>query len=169
MKKGPTMIKSIGNWFKSLFAKPVNKFQMYGSNLKCLHCDTWSHDTEGIKSSRIDEVNDIILWTTCKKCDKESEWFCGAPMLIPMDEIRQQDKKGDKEMKVELDKGIENTFRDICMYHSVKEDLRLALYQMLIKDQELKDRFRARIEAEITRADNLEEQLNEMAREKFNG
>jgi hypothetical protein len=37
-------------------------------------------------------VDDIILITTCKKCGEESEWFSGAPVLIPMEEIKQNNK-----------------------------------------------------------------------------
>ena len=64
-------------------------------------------------------------------------------------------------MKVELDKGVQNTFTDICMYHSVSEPLRQALYQLLLKDQELKERLRERIEVEIARADRANDQANE--------
>ncbi len=152
-------------WFKSLFSKPENKFRKYGSNLKCLKCEAWSHDVEGIKSLRYDEKDNTIIFTTCKKCGEESEWYTGAPMYIPMDEMRGQTKEKEKEIKenkmkvVELDKGVQNTFNDICMYHSVKEPLRQAIYQMLLKDQELKDRLRDRVEFEMNRADTAEETI----------
>ena len=65
-------------------------------------------------------------------------------------------------MKVELDKIVEKQFTDICMYHSVSESLRLALYQMLMRDQELKDRLRASLDLETARGDEAERLLIEV-------
>lgn len=65
-------------------------------------------------------------------------------------------------METKLDKSVANQFDDICMYHSVSESLRLALYQMLLKDQEVKDRLRASLDLETTRGDNAERLLLEV-------
>jgi hypothetical protein len=86
------MIKLI-HWFKSLVIRPTTKFQLCGANVKCLNpdCNVWSHDVNGVQDMKY--VDDIILITTCKKCGEESEWFSGAPVLIPMEEIKQNNKR----------------------------------------------------------------------------
>lgn len=82
----------IRNYFRGEvgFMGPMGMRGRDASDIQCPHCLTWTSDlTEEQFDLRIPSENPIYAGQkdyatlTCGECGKESDWFIGAPIMLP--------------------------------------------------------------------------------------